>query len=85
MLPMVVEAAHALEEGVVATPAELDTAMLLGIGFPAYAGGPLQYADWLGLPQVVALCEKYAAFGPQYQPTARMRAMAAQGARYHSL
>nr|WP_145544952.1 fatty acid oxidation complex subunit alpha FadB [Variovorax boronicumulans] len=85
MLPMVVEAAHALEEGVVATPAELDTAMLLGIGFPAYAGGPLQYADWLGLPQVVALCEKYAGFGPQYQPTARMRAMAAQGARYHSL
>ncbi|KQP39841.1 fatty acid oxidation complex subunit alpha FadB [Pseudorhodoferax sp. Leaf274] len=85
MLPMLVEAAHALEEGVVATPAELDTAMLLGIGFPAYAGGPLQYADWLGLPQVVALCEKYAAFGPQYQPTARMRAMAAQGSRYHSL
>jgi 3-hydroxyacyl-CoA dehydrogenase/enoyl-CoA hydratase/3-hydroxybutyryl-CoA epimerase/enoyl-CoA isomerase len=85
MLPMVIEAAHALEEGVVATPAELDTALLLGIGFPAYAGGPLQYADWLGLPQVVALCEKYTAFGPPYQPTARMRAMAAQGSRYHSL
>ena len=85
MLPMLVEAAHALEQGVVATPAELDTALLLGIGFPAYAGGPLQYADWLGLRQVVALCEKHAALGPAYQPTARMQAMATEGTRYHSL
>jgi 3-hydroxyacyl-CoA dehydrogenase/enoyl-CoA hydratase/3-hydroxybutyryl-CoA epimerase/enoyl-CoA isomerase len=85
MLPMVVEAAHALEEGVVATAAELDTAMLLGVGFPPYAGGPLQYADWLGLPQVVALCEKHAALGAPYQATARMRALAAGGGRFHAL
>ncbi|MEA3102711.1 fatty acid oxidation complex subunit alpha FadB, partial [Caballeronia mineralivorans] len=61
MLPMLVESAAALEEGVVATPAELDMALLLGLGFPAYAGGPMKYADWLGLRQVVALCDKYSA------------------------
>ncbi|PIF75079.1 3-hydroxyacyl-CoA dehydrogenase/enoyl-CoA hydratase/3-hydroxybutyryl-CoA epimerase/enoyl-CoA isomerase [Variovorax sp. 54] len=83
MLPMVVEAAHALEDGVVATPAELDMALLLGVGFPAYAGGALKYADWLGLDRVVALCDKHAALGAPYVPTARMREMAAQKLRYY--
>jgi len=83
MLPMIVEAAHALEEGVVATPAELDMALLMGIGFPAYLGGALKYADWLGLAAVVALCDRHAALGPAYQATARMRTMAAQGRRYY--
>lgn len=83
MLPMLVEAAHALEEGVVATPAELDMALLLGVGFPAYAGGALQYADWLGLPRVVALCDRHAALGPAYQATPRMRQMAATSERYY--
>ena len=83
MLPMIVEAAHALEEGVVATPAELDMALLLGVGFPAYAGGALKYADWLGLARVVALCDKHAALGPQYAATPRMREMAARHERYY--
>ncbi|WP_323122935.1 fatty acid oxidation complex subunit alpha FadB [Burkholderia alba] len=83
MLPMIVEAAHALEEGVVATPAELDMALLLGIGFPAYLGGALKYADWLGLERVVSLCGRYASLGPAYEPTPRMREMAAQGLRYY--
>jgi 3-hydroxyacyl-CoA dehydrogenase/enoyl-CoA hydratase/3-hydroxybutyryl-CoA epimerase/enoyl-CoA isomerase len=85
MLPMIVEAAHALEEGVVGTPAELDTALQLGLGFPAYAGGPLQYADWLGLAEVVARGDRLSPkLGAALQPTARMRAMAARGARYHA-
>jgi 3-hydroxyacyl-CoA dehydrogenase/enoyl-CoA hydratase/3-hydroxybutyryl-CoA epimerase/enoyl-CoA isomerase len=84
MLPLIVEAAHALEEGVVATPAELDMALMLGLGFPAYLGGALKYADWLGLPKVVALCARHAALGPAYQPTPRMREMAAQGLRYYA-
>ncbi|MDM0072701.1 fatty acid oxidation complex subunit alpha FadB [Variovorax sp. J31P207] len=85
MLPLIVEAAHALEEGVVATPAELDMALLLGVGFPAYAGGALKYADWLGMDRVVALSERHAALGPMYVATSRMREMAASGARYHTL
>ena len=83
MLPMVVEAVHALEEGVVATAAELDMALTLGIGFPAYLGGALQYADWLGLAEVVARCERLGGLGPAYEPTARMREMAATGDRFH--
>jgi 3-hydroxyacyl-CoA dehydrogenase/enoyl-CoA hydratase/3-hydroxybutyryl-CoA epimerase/enoyl-CoA isomerase len=83
MLPMVIEAAHALEEGVVATAAELDMALTLGLGFPAYLGGALQYADWLGLAEVVARCERLSSLGPAYTPTSRMREMAATGGRFH--
>ncbi|MBN3854771.1 fatty acid oxidation complex subunit alpha FadB [Paraburkholderia sp. Ac-20340] len=84
MLPVLVEAAIALEEGVVASAAELDTALLLGIGFPAWLGGALKYADWLGAQEVVRLCDQYACHGAAYRPTAKMRAMAASGARYHA-
>ncbi len=84
MLPLIVEAAHAIEEGIVATPAELDMALMLGLGFPAYLGGALKYADWLGLPKVVALCAKHAALGLAYEPTPRMHEMATRRLRYYS-
>jgi 3-hydroxyacyl-CoA dehydrogenase/enoyl-CoA hydratase/3-hydroxybutyryl-CoA epimerase/enoyl-CoA isomerase len=83
MLPFIVEAAHALEEGVVGTPAEVDMALLLAIGCPAYLGGALKYADWLGLDEVVRRCDGQRAHGPMYEPTPRMREMAASGARYY--
>jgi len=84
MLPMVIEAAHALEEGVAQSAAELDRAMQMGLGFPAYAGGPLQYADWLGLAEVVARCERLRHLGAAYQPTAQMQQLAAAGGRFRS-
>ncbi len=83
MLPMVMEAVRALEEGVVATPAELDMALLLGLGFPAHAGGALKYADWLGLPHVVARGDALAALDPACKPPARLREMAVAGQRFY--
>lgn len=83
MLPMMIEAAYALEDGMVDSAAELDMALLLGLGFPQYLGGALKYADWLGLNKVVALSERYAALGPMYQATRKMQEMAAQGLRYY--
>ena len=49
MLPMIIEAARCLEEGIVESAGEVDTSLALGLGFPRYAGGPLKYADWLGM------------------------------------
>ena len=83
MLPMVLEAARALHEGVVGTAAEVDLALQLGLGFPAYAGGPLKYADWLGLREVVRRCEELAMHGPAYEPDERFRSMAAAGERFY--
>ncbi|WP_295481335.1 3-hydroxyacyl-CoA dehydrogenase NAD-binding domain-containing protein [uncultured Pseudomonas sp.] len=52
MLPLLLEAVHCLDEGVVESPAQLDTAVTLGLGFPRHLGGPLKYIDWLGPRQV---------------------------------
>jgi 3-hydroxyacyl-CoA dehydrogenase / enoyl-CoA hydratase / 3-hydroxybutyryl-CoA epimerase / enoyl-CoA isomerase len=78
MLPMLLEAIRCIEEEVVGSAAELDMAMLLGVGFPQYLGGPLQYADWLGLDQVLARCEALGLEAP-----ALLRGMAARGRRFY--
>ncbi|WP_322050216.1 fatty acid oxidation complex subunit alpha FadB [Paraburkholderia bannensis] len=83
MLPMIIEAAHVLDERVVESAAELDMALILGLGFPAHVGGALKYADWLGLDRVVAMCDQHAGLGALYVPTQNMRAMAAAGSCYY--
>lgn len=83
MLAMIVEAVHALEEGVVASAAELDRALLLGIGFPAWRGGALRYADELGAARVLARCEHYRHLGEAYEAPPLLRALARQGGRFH--
>lgn len=83
MLPMIIEAVRCLEEGIAESPAEVDMALVLGLGFPRHAGGPLKYADWLGLKQVVARCDAYASLGPLYEPTEGMRAAALAGGKLY--
>lgn len=83
MLPLIIEAARCLEEGIVESPAEVDLSLVLGLGFPRYAGGPLQYAQWLGMHHVVARCDAYASLGPIYVPTDGMRAAAATGVGFY--
>jgi 3-hydroxyacyl-CoA dehydrogenase / enoyl-CoA hydratase / 3-hydroxybutyryl-CoA epimerase / enoyl-CoA isomerase len=82
-LPMVLEAAVALEEGVVESPAALDTAMSLGLGFPKYAGGPLKYADCLGPDRIIELSTRYARIGPLYRASDELRRRAAEGAKFY--
>jgi 3-hydroxyacyl-CoA dehydrogenase / enoyl-CoA hydratase / 3-hydroxybutyryl-CoA epimerase / enoyl-CoA isomerase len=85
MMPMIAEAAWCLEEKVVGTPHELDMALLLGLGFPRYLGGALKYADWLGLPKVVELCDRYANLGKHYSIPNELRTKAARAERYYRL
>lgn len=83
MMALVVEAAHALDEAVAGTPAEVDQALLLALGCPAYVGGALKYADWLGLAEVVRRCEALRVHGPMYEPTPQMRRLAAVGGTFY--
>ncbi|NNC24399.1 fatty acid oxidation complex subunit alpha FadB [Salinisphaera sp. USBA-960] len=80
MIPMVIEAARVLEAGVADSPHEIDTALLMGLGFPAFrGGGALKYADQRGLGDICAAADRYSHLGPLYEPTAQMRELAARG------
>jgi 3-hydroxyacyl-CoA dehydrogenase/enoyl-CoA hydratase/3-hydroxybutyryl-CoA epimerase len=52
LLVMVNEAARALDEGIVATPGDVDVGMIAGTGFPPFRGGLLRWADSLGMHTV---------------------------------
>ncbi|MCC6077209.1 fatty acid oxidation complex subunit alpha FadB [Pseudomonas sp. GCM10022188] len=82
MLPLCLETVRCLEEGIVASAAEADMGLVYGIGFPPFRGGALRYIDSLGVAAFVALAERYAEFGPLYQPTAGLREMAASGRQF---
>ncbi len=82
MIPLCIESARCLEDGIVATPAEADMALIYGIGFPPFRGGAFHYMDTLGLAAFCELATQYADLGPLYTPTATMQAMAASGNTY---
>ena len=83
MIPMIIETARCLEEKIVETPNEADMGLILGIGFPPFRGGALKYADTLGLQAVIDMAAKYSHLGKLYEPTERMREMAANGETYY--
>ena len=82
MIPMCIEVARCLEEGIVDTPNEADMGLIFGIGFPPFRGGACRYMDTVGMAEFVALCDKFADLGNLYKPTDRMREMAANGESY---
>jgi len=49
------EACRAIEEGIVLRPSDVDVAATLGMGFPAYRGGPMKWADEVGSSRLHAL------------------------------
>ncbi len=53
ILALINEGACILEEGIAASPADIDVIWCNGYGFPRYRGGPMFYADTLGLAAVV--------------------------------
>jgi 3-hydroxyacyl-CoA dehydrogenase/enoyl-CoA hydratase/3-hydroxybutyryl-CoA epimerase/enoyl-CoA isomerase len=82
MLPMIIETARCLEEGIVDTPNEADMGLIMGIGFPPFRGGAFKYADELGLSHVCERSKKYLHLGHLYAPTSRMEEMAANNETY---
>jgi 3-hydroxyacyl-CoA dehydrogenase len=49
---MINEGARILDEGIAQRAADIDTIYLTGYGFPAYRGGPMWYADTVGLQKI---------------------------------
>ncbi|MFT4939408.1 MAG: 3-hydroxyacyl-CoA dehydrogenase/enoyl-CoA hydratase/3-hydroxybutyryl-CoA epimerase [Paraglaciecola sp.] len=84
MIPMANEAIRCLEEGIVASAAEADIALLYGLGFPPFQGGIFRFIETMGLANFVALADKYADLGPIYQISDGVRRMAAANKSYFS-
>jgi 3-hydroxyacyl-CoA dehydrogenase/enoyl-CoA hydratase/3-hydroxybutyryl-CoA epimerase/enoyl-CoA isomerase len=82
MIPMVNEVARCLEEGIVASAAEADMALIMGIGFPPFRGGACRYVDQIGVANYVAQCEKYAHLGKAYEAPQLLRDMAAANKKF---
>jgi 3-hydroxyacyl-CoA dehydrogenase len=57
---LVNEAAHILEEGIASKASDIDMVYLMGYGFPIYRGGPMLYADQVGLFNVVQSMKRFA-------------------------
>ncbi|WP_299402561.1 FAD-dependent oxidoreductase [uncultured Roseobacter sp.] len=60
MAAMANEAAKVVGEGIARRPLDVDMVLLFGYGFPRYWGGPLKWADLVGLPALLSDIEHYA-------------------------
>ena len=79
MVPLCLETVRCLEDGIVGTPAEADMALIYGIGFPPFRGGPLRYIDSIGTKAFAELCDKYAHLGKLYEAPQMLKDKAAKG------
>ena len=52
LFPMINEGARILDEGIGGAPSDIDVIWVFGYGFPSWRGGPMHYADVLGLGYV---------------------------------
>lgn len=57
--PLINEGAMLLTEGIAAKASDIDVIYVYGYGFPVYRGGPMKYADEVGLDKVLAALQKY--------------------------
>ena len=75
------EGARILEEGIAARPSDIDMVYLTGYGFPMHRGGPMLYADEIGLFSVVRKMQDFAAASgdPFWQPAKLLVEKAAAG------
>ena len=80
MYALVNEAARILQEGVARRGCDVDVIYVNGYGFPAARGGPLFYADTVGLPKVLARIEEFHRIhGPLWEPAPLLAQLVAQG------
>ncbi|MYM72010.1 3-hydroxyacyl-CoA dehydrogenase [Duganella sp. FT134W] len=82
---LVNEGALILEEGIALRASDIDMVYLTGYGFPLYRGGPMFYADTVGLPNVLAAIRKYAQGhqGQAWQPAPLLQKLATEGGSFN--
>jgi 3-hydroxyacyl-CoA dehydrogenase len=84
IFPLINEGALILEEGIAAKSSDIDVIYVYGYGFPVYRGGPMQYADEIGLQTVYdAMCKYRDELGEYgghwFEPAPLLKRLAEQG------
>jgi 3-hydroxyacyl-CoA dehydrogenase len=82
---LVNEGAKILEEGIALRASDIDMVYLTGYGFPPYRGGPMFYADTVGLPKVLASIEKFQKgyMGDVWKPAPLLVKLAKEGKKFN--
>jgi 3-hydroxyacyl-CoA dehydrogenase len=82
---LVNEGACILEEGIALRASDIDMVYLTGYGFPPYRGGPMFYADTVGLDKVLQSIQKFQQGyqGAQWKPAPLLVKLAKEGRRFN--
>ncbi|HEX9404701.1 MAG TPA: 3-hydroxyacyl-CoA dehydrogenase family protein, partial [Steroidobacteraceae bacterium] len=80
------EGARILEEGIALRASDIDVVYLTGYGFPDFRGGPLFYADTVGLPNILRTMREFArGYQPDaWQPAPLLEQLASEGKTFAS-
>ena len=78
------EGARILEDGIAARSSDIDVIWTNGYGFPRHRGGPMHFADTIGLAEVYAkVCEFRDRFGAEFwEPPALLKDLAGKNQRF---
>ncbi|MDO8296634.1 MAG: 3-hydroxyacyl-CoA dehydrogenase NAD-binding domain-containing protein [Caulobacter sp.] len=86
IFPMINEGAKILEEGKAIRASDIDIVWINGYGWPVYRGGPMHYADLVGLPKVLERMKQYQnEMGDFFKPSALLEKLVAEGKGFKDL
>lgn len=86
MAAMVNEGAKVVDEGIALRPLDVDVTFLNGYGFPRYRGGPMKYADTVGLPKILQDIRRFEKEDPVFwKPAALLERLVEQNKDFASL
>ena len=81
---LVNEGAEILEEGIALRASDIDIVYIYGYGFPRFRGGPMFYADTVGLDKVLESVKRFhAAHGEFWKPAPLLEKLAAEGKKFN--
>lgn len=84
--PIINEGAKILEEKIAVRPSDLDVIWVNGYGWPVYRGGPMFYADLVGLDKILEVLKKFQAeHGDDFRPAALLEQLVKEGRNFSSL
>jgi 3-hydroxyacyl-CoA dehydrogenase len=86
MAAMVNEGANVVHQGIALRPLDVDVTFVHGYGFPRHRGGPMKYADMVGLENILADIQAFAKQDPLFwQPSPLLLQLVKDGKNFDSL